>query len=124
MVIFNLIRTYIKSNHDQLDRKIQVSQQQTRRSLDRQDTVLNEIRSRLDETNRRLGSGSSIANVIQLTLNQLGHEFKKLVQGMIVANFATYTAVLQIQQQLRVSNSLINPLTGERIFYLEDAMVV
>jgi hypothetical protein len=113
---------------------VQSLHQNVSRAFTQHDTLLNDIRTRLDEVNKRISaSGSLMVEAVQKARQtwflQLGRELKALLFKTLAMNFVIYRAVdkthasiLDLQQALYASSQLVTPLTHERIFYLRDAI--
>jgi hypothetical protein len=99
-----------------------------------QDKLLKEIRSRLDAVDKCILASSSllvktVKKARQTWFLQLGQELKTLLFKTLAMNLVIYTSVKRVQssildlrQALPTPNSLVTPLTHERIFYLRDAI--
>jgi hypothetical protein len=114
----------MKVNDENLNARISNAEQKTQTSLDNQDSVLDEVRNRLEENNRLVSAGNAatrkIIDSLRLEwLKQLGLEMKAFMRKIITINFATYRAVIAIQAGLptRLERSLI-----QEPFILEDAI--
>jgi hypothetical protein len=114
----------MKLNDDKLNARLSNTEQKTQASLDNQDSVLDKVCNRLEENNRLLSAGNATArkllNSLRLKwLKQLGLELKALMRKIIIINFATYRAVIAIQEGLptHLERSMI-----QEPFILEDAI--
>ena len=97
--------------------------------IGKQDSTLKELRSRLDEVNRRVTAGNSLLlSLVKTTranwLLQLGQDLKTLMLKIMAVNLVTYAAVDKVHTSildiLRNLPTLHRPISNERFFYLED----
>src|SRR5438046_786758 len=114
----------MKVNDDKLNARLSDAEQKTQTSFDNQDSILDEVRNRLEENNRLVSAGNAATTKIMDSLRlawlkQLGLELKAFMWKIITINFATYKAVIAIQAGLptRLERSLI-----QEPFILEDTI--
>ena len=114
----------MKVKDEKLNARLSDTEQKTQNSLDNQDSLLDEVRNRLEENNKLVLAGNAAARKIMdyvrlEWLKQLGLEVQAFMRKIIRINFATYRAVIAIQAGLptRLERSLI-----QEPFILEDAI--